>query len=85
MARVHFCMGYIPCRDYLVVCMCSLSGFIKCECASTEVRLSYFQVNQLLQVAQKCQAGATESGSAGGSNQDLQSSCNMWVDVDAQC
>ncbi|XP_020112740.1 probable transcriptional regulator SLK3 isoform X2 [Ananas comosus] len=37
------------------------------------------QVNQLLQVAQKCQAGATESGSAGGSNQDLQSSCNMFV------
>uniref|UniRef100_A0A1J3IBD2 Putative transcriptional regulator SLK1 n=1 Tax=Noccaea caerulescens TaxID=107243 RepID=A0A1J3IBD2_NOCCA len=40
-------------------------------------RLIAPQVNQLLQVAQKCQSTITESGSEGVSQQDLQSNSNM--------
>ncbi|KAL0698348.1 hypothetical protein Bca4012_054470 [Brassica carinata] len=40
-------------------------------------RLIAPQVNQLLQVAQKCQSTISESGSAGVSQQDLQSNSNM--------
>jgi len=41
--------------------------------------LLFFQVNNLLQVAQKYQAVASESGSAGISNNDAQTICNMLV------
>lgn len=40
---------------------------------------SAFQVNNLLQVAQKFQAAASESGPAGVSNNDAQTICNMLV------
>jgi hypothetical protein len=40
---------------------------------------SAFQVNNLLQVAQKYQAAASESGPAGVSNNDAQTICNMLV------
>ncbi|WOK95182.1 putative transcriptional regulator SLK2 isoform X1 [Canna indica] len=42
------------------------------------------QVNQLLQVAQKYQTSANESGSAGVPNQDLQASCNMFITTGCQ-
>ncbi|KAL8127939.1 hypothetical protein AgCh_014753 [Apium graveolens] len=42
-------------------------------------RLVAPQVNQLLQVAQKCQSTITDSGSDGVSQQDLQNSSNMMV------
>jgi hypothetical protein len=38
-----------------------------------------FQVNNLLQVAQKYQAAASESGPSGVSNSDAQTICNMLV------
>ncbi|WVZ62041.1 hypothetical protein U9M48_011830 [Paspalum notatum var. saurae] len=38
-----------------------------------------FQVNNLLQVAQKYQATSSESGPAGVSNNDAQTICNMFV------
>ncbi|XP_072981034.1 probable transcriptional regulator SLK2 [Typha angustifolia] len=47
-------------------------------------RLIAPQVNQLLQVAQKYQVAANESGSAGVSQQDLQASCNMFVTAGRQ-
>jgi len=40
---------------------------------------SAFQVNNLLQVAQKYQAAASESDPAGVSNNDAQTICNMLV------
>jgi hypothetical protein len=40
---------------------------------------SAFQVNNLLQVAQKFQTAATENGPAGVSNNDAQTICNMLV------
>ncbi|XP_062186792.1 probable transcriptional regulator SLK3 isoform X2 [Phragmites australis] len=42
------------------------------------------QVNNLLQVAQKYQAAATESGPAGVSNNDAQTVCNMFVTASRQ-
>ncbi|WOL18145.1 putative transcriptional regulator SLK2 [Canna indica] len=42
-------------------------------------RLVAPQVNQLLQVAQKYQAAVTENSSTGLSDEDLQSSCNMFA------
>ncbi|KAK1382037.1 putative transcriptional regulator SLK2 [Heracleum sosnowskyi] len=42
-------------------------------------RLVAPQVNQLLQVAQKCQSTITESGTGGASQQNLQKNCSMFV------
>lgn len=42
-------------------------------------RLVAPQVNQLLQVAQKCQSTTTESGTGGASQQNLQNNCSMFV------
>ena len=39
------------------------------------------QVNQLVQVAQKCQSTIAEIGSDGVSQQDLQTNSNMWVNA----
>ncbi|KAJ0662845.1 putative LIM-domain binding protein/SEUSS [Helianthus annuus] len=47
-------------------------------------RLVAPQVNQLLQVAQKCQSTITESGSDGVSQQDLQTNSNMVVTAGRQ-
>nr|XP_043633110.1 probable transcriptional regulator SLK2 [Erigeron canadensis] len=47
-------------------------------------RLVAPQVNQLLQVAQKCQSTITESGSEGVSQQDLQTNSNMVVTAGRQ-
>jgi hypothetical protein len=42
---------------------------------------SVFQVNHMLQVAQKYQAAANESGPAGVSTNDAQAICNMLVNL----
>jgi hypothetical protein len=41
--------------------------------------LLFYQVNHLLQIAQKYQAAANESGPAGVSTNDAQAICNMLV------
>jgi len=46
------------------------------DCGSYNFYL-VLQVNQLVQVAQKCQSTISESGSDGVSQQDLQTNSNM--------